>query len=502
MEQQKWGVLVVISAFFVNLMNIGTLKAFGVLLPDLVTGLDSNEAVIGLAVGLSHGLSVGFAIVTNHLLKVVSVRKLVLLGGLMGGTGFTACAFVTNGEQFTALIVISALGYGLVTLPIRVTCVKYFPNHYFIATSTMLTGGGVGMMVIPPITLYLNDIYGWRGAVLILGGLNFQTMVTGAMLRPLSEQRRAERVSDNDEDEKAPLTPSSSADSRKELQGATPSGSNGAIVTIDQDGEEAYDDDTPPVDASSTDCLLAASTHNFGAQFPSTDEQSDAHVSSCLEKTFGMLEEGISLFWRELDFKVFVDFPVFSLVMVAVFFHGITYTGWIVFLVPNGVAKGYSEDTAVKLSPIGGASNIVGRLSIGFLLHYNRDVISPPGAFAFALVLSALGFAINPFANAFWVLILTAIMNGVSNGAKTVLVTIVSRFSVTPERFPTALSFAMSVRGFSEPLGGLLTGWIFDQTHSYNIAFVMLGGVEFIGALAVISAALYSKRLSESARSG
>lgn len=114
---------------------------------------------------------------------------------------------------------------------------------------------------------------------------------------------------------------------------------------------------------------------------------------------------------------------------------------------------------------IAGASNVVGRLSIGFFLQMTERCITPTDAFAGTLMISAIAFFMNPVANMFVVIAIAAVINGISNGSKTVLVTLVSRSSVSPERFPTALSFAMFVRGFSEPLGGLITG---INLHYFN----------------------------------
>nr|XP_054757613.1 monocarboxylate transporter 12-like [Lytechinus pictus] len=457
-----WGWLVVLGAFIVNLVAIGTLKSFGVLLPYLVTNLHTGTSVIGLAVGLSHGVSVGFAIVTNQLLKKISARKLILFGGFIAGGGYCTCAFVTTSGEFMACVTVSALGYGLVILSLRVTVVRYFPRNYFIAASIMLSGGGVGMMVLPPLTEFLTNAYGWRGTLLLIGGFNLQTMVAGALLRPIPTSHTQEST---------PLTPRSST-------------SNGA----------SYDENEPtPSSAKSSRKSAKISRKSTRSEDEPGTSASSSHFEDSVEADkscalWRTIKYGFQKLEEILDFRIFCDFPLFSLDIVAIFLHGITYTGWILFLVPNARAKGYSPYSAVSLATIGGASNVVGRLSVGFILQITKGYVTPADAFAGTLMMSAIAFCINPVANVFGVLAIAAVINGLSNGAKTVLVTLVSRSAVSPERFPTALSFAMFVRGFSEPLGGLLTGWIYDRTLSYDQAFLVLGGLDACGFVFMVFA--------------
>ena len=46
------------------------------------------------------------------------------------------------------------------------------------------SGGGVGQLIFPLLFSYLKTKYGWRGAILIFGGLSFNICVGGAIMRP------------------------------------------------------------------------------------------------------------------------------------------------------------------------------------------------------------------------------------------------------------------------------------------------------------------------------
>ena len=58
---------------------------------------------------------------------------------------------------------------------------KYTP----IAMATACSGVGIGTFVFPPIIRWLDAQYGWRGALLLMGGICLQIVVLSALLRPM-----------------------------------------------------------------------------------------------------------------------------------------------------------------------------------------------------------------------------------------------------------------------------------------------------------------------------
>lgn len=55
----KNGWIVVVGRFISGFVEVGTVKSFGVLLPEIVTQLNATSGKIGLAFGLCHGLTFG-----------------------------------------------------------------------------------------------------------------------------------------------------------------------------------------------------------------------------------------------------------------------------------------------------------------------------------------------------------------------------------------------------------------------------------------------------------
>ena len=62
---------------------------------------------------------------------------------------------------------------------------SYFHERYSIAIAISQTGLAAGIMTIPLLTQLLIDTYGWRGSMLLLGGINLHLVVSGALLTPV-----------------------------------------------------------------------------------------------------------------------------------------------------------------------------------------------------------------------------------------------------------------------------------------------------------------------------
>ena len=64
----------------------------------------------------------------------------------------------------------------------------YFEKYYDISNSFAHVGLSVGVMVMPLLTQFFFDIYGWRGTILILAALNMHIVLSGALLIPVQQQ--------------------------------------------------------------------------------------------------------------------------------------------------------------------------------------------------------------------------------------------------------------------------------------------------------------------------
>ncbi|XP_038072429.1 monocarboxylate transporter 12-like isoform X2 [Patiria miniata] len=86
----------------------------------------------------------------------------------------------------TAVICFTGTALSVVPILIRALLGRRFTTNYGTAVGIGTAGGAVGMITVGPFTQLLLDTYGWRGALLILGGLFMHLGVCGALLRSAS----------------------------------------------------------------------------------------------------------------------------------------------------------------------------------------------------------------------------------------------------------------------------------------------------------------------------
>lgn len=65
------------------------------------------------------------------------------------------------------------------------SCIDLHYNVAFCAVGIAVAGSGIGTFVFAPLTEWLIKEYGWRGALLIIGGLMLNISVCGTVFRPL-----------------------------------------------------------------------------------------------------------------------------------------------------------------------------------------------------------------------------------------------------------------------------------------------------------------------------
>ena len=97
------------------------------------------------------------------------------------------CAHVSTQKYYPDLkpkYTISGFGYCLLYMPSYVLTGLYYEKHRSLATGVCTAGSSLGGIVYPIFVQYLINEYGWRGSVLILSGVNMNTIWLAGLLRP------------------------------------------------------------------------------------------------------------------------------------------------------------------------------------------------------------------------------------------------------------------------------------------------------------------------------
>lgn len=86
------------------------------------------------------------------------------------------------GQFYFTFFVLGLAANGTAQFAYTRTLLSWFSKHRGLALALLLTGGGIGSILIPPLTEWMIRNHGWRNAWLLLGGIAFLGFPLPAML--------------------------------------------------------------------------------------------------------------------------------------------------------------------------------------------------------------------------------------------------------------------------------------------------------------------------------
>ncbi|XP_071480854.1 monocarboxylate transporter 9-like [Diadema antillarum] len=531
---KRWFILM--GVFFVSFLETGTVRSFGVILNDMTSDFGTSTAYIGTIIGMAHGATYWLSVMNTPLLRRFSVRQVVMVGGLVGSAGLILSSLANIGSQFAAALFMFGIGFSTVVLPANSSPVDYFPDLFEIASSINLTGGGIGLMILPLLFEVFVENYGWRGALMILGAINLNTMVSGALMEPIpkaeatatsSEEDLQRRMKEKEEQEGGGHSGACHSASDSQSQEGAASTSEDQLDEVHEllndhrtahNGGHSSANTNSNCKATGKNVLHRISgggeTPNGSAAHATEFESSAAkscEIVACYDATSNSVavKENIAAMDYEkerqnkqnfvvrwfrgiaklFDLFLFVDYPIFFGICLATILFGVSYDGWVLFVIPNAEAKGFNSQMAVYIATAGGVGNILGRFLIGFFTA--KRILRNEFTYLLLNLMSAVAFCLNFAADTFWFLAILSFINGFSLGSKTSLQFIIVNGAVATERYKPAVSMLLVSLGVGFPISGALLGGIYDQTKSYNVSFCVIGFIDVICGF-LISAPLFA----------
>ncbi|XP_041465005.1 monocarboxylate transporter 12-like isoform X2 [Lytechinus variegatus] len=402
----------IVSFFFIGFIEMGVVKSFGVLIEEVVFQINSDLGTVGFIFGVYSGLAYLFGVAFSF----------VLAAGLIQFNTFIPP------EDF-------ALFYGITE-----------------------TGAPVGMIILPILAEFLKETYGWRGCMLILGGILLYALpLLLVMVGRKEDPEDTSEMTHVDEMDK---------------------GSNENDVNLQAE------------QGTTIDLLEGPSYQEMEEQVSGSQQAKKAQSQDIVS--------AITNVWRSVsDFFGLSLFTEISSLFTFCLFHlsgGLVISAWVVFLIPHGVAKGFPLSRAVFLASIGGIGNILGRLGQGPII-YHKWLLSSSLTFICAFI-NACVLLIDPLIDNYLVLGTATFVNGLTIGARTTILTILAKELLPVDRFATGYGLVALFYGLGQPLGGLLAGWL-SGTFSYSIAFMFLGGLEIIGTIFLLPTRYALKQRSD-----
>nr|XP_054759614.1 monocarboxylate transporter 12-like [Lytechinus pictus] len=195
-EHKARRLLVLLCAHISMVIFGGTYRCLGVFLVEWREYFDTSSTQVSLIVtvlaasGLLSGIPSG----------IVITRYGCHYGSLYGGVAFVAGTLTSVFAPNPIVLCITmgfltGLGIGAVRNSAIVAIAHIFKKGFSRANGIALAGGSIGMMLFPPLLQLCIDQFGWRGAMLILSGMQLHIFIAALVFRPPRESRTTENQS-------------------------------------------------------------------------------------------------------------------------------------------------------------------------------------------------------------------------------------------------------------------------------------------------------------------
>lgn len=181
-----WGWVVVFASFMIHFIADGCAFSFGVLYTELLDYFQDSRGKTAWVGSLFVSVPLLTGPIASALTNKYGCRIITMVGAVIASFGFAISTFSHSTDMLCLTFgVISGFGLSMVYVPAVVIVAFYFEKKRAFATGIAVAGSGIGNCVFAPLIESLIQAYGWRGAILILGGIMLQMVTCGALLRPL-----------------------------------------------------------------------------------------------------------------------------------------------------------------------------------------------------------------------------------------------------------------------------------------------------------------------------
>ncbi|XP_013110982.2 uncharacterized protein LOC106089618 [Stomoxys calcitrans] len=196
MPDGGYGWVVVFASLVVSLIADGLSFSFGLINTELLSYFGESPSKTAWISSLFFSVPLLMGPIWSNLVDKYGCRKMTILGGLVSAIGFGLSSICNSVEMLMVTFgIISGLGLGIGYVTAVVSIAFWFDKKRTFATGIGASGTGIGTFLYAPLTQWLIDNYGWRGATLILAGTMLNACVCGALMRDpdwLIEENRLE----------------------------------------------------------------------------------------------------------------------------------------------------------------------------------------------------------------------------------------------------------------------------------------------------------------------
>ncbi|XP_051744103.1 solute carrier family 16 member 6b [Ctenopharyngodon idella] len=445
-----WGWMVAAAFFFVEVFTYGIIKIFGIFLQDLMRDFNETNSSVSWVISICVFVMAFTAPLSTVMSNHFGYRPVVMLGGLLISLGTITTAFTKSiSEMYITMGIVAGLGYCLTFLPTVTILSQYFSKRRSLVTSIASTGECFSLLALAPALNALKEQIGWRYCLIVIGVMQASIIVCGALLKPIVIKPK-------------PATPEASPlkepESKYDLENEFTHTSIGSVdsgvqsVTSSQinlsEGQESTEQDS----AEKKALRKKEEGENVEDELPVLTETSGVSRPKLLD--FSVL--------RDASFNCYALFGLFATLG---FFAPQLY------VIELSVSRGVSRDSATYMLSAMAVAEILGRLSMGWLL--NHRPIRKIYILLICTVLLCPVLVVFTFVTEFWGLMSCSCFYGFLLGtvASSHIPMLAEDDVIGIQRMSSAVGVYVCIQSFAGLAGPPLGGFLVDKTNNYGSAF-------------------------------
>ncbi|XP_022095691.1 monocarboxylate transporter 12-like isoform X2 [Acanthaster planci] len=162
----------------------GAIKGLGVLLPTLQVQFETKTWIVGWSISVITGISGLTGPLVVALQRRCEPGSIIVACGVMLGLSCIVASFAVSVFQLTLTYVpLAGIALGLSGVLSKQLVGLCFDQNHATAIGIARTGSSIAFLVCTPLVQILLETFGWRGTMLIMGGLFSHMIVCGALVK-------------------------------------------------------------------------------------------------------------------------------------------------------------------------------------------------------------------------------------------------------------------------------------------------------------------------------
>ncbi|XP_052058189.1 monocarboxylate transporter 3-like [Mytilus californianus] len=518
-----WAWIVLAACFLRSFMVIGINKAFGMFFVEYIEAFESNASTVSVIISTQQIMfSLSSFLILTFGNRFFTFRPIIILGSVLMAAGYFLNAYAPNVQfLFLSQGVLFGIGQAAASGPSVVVLNSYFDKRRGLANSLANSGGSLGGLLLPLIIQALLETYGLQGAQIVISGMLLNIVVSGALLRPMTNNVPQEKlnlevkVEEEDEtkngnhikinlnqedlslsadDIRSKLYKSEKAQKENEkLLINIPQPNNHYRMRTFSENLHEYRVTTVPRQTGIPNSADASKFTNLSNIFGSL-----ADVSSSVQSVF--LAKNVEITKREtaddetetcfskyilsvINFKILRNHHlklVYLLGFLAVFSARLQMA----YIPPYARDCGISGRNISYLVTIIGTCDFFGRFGVALIADSKRVKLS--SIISASLIIMGITSMCNSFIRDFHTFIAYCVIYGLFGGLYNSVVALLLVDAVGPKNLSPALAFAIQIHGISISAMAPILGFMRDSTGSYTGSFYIMGVGNLLSALLLL----------------